>query len=308
MNLYKITVKPLSAYCSPLQSDTFFGAFCWSYLFGYGEDALHRLLCRCKEGSPDIIFSNAFPSGRLPMPAGFNEFTEDQARQTLKYKKQKQFSTIGLDDFNRLINGTKEVSFHASAEEPEAKLDLRWRNKVSRNTDKAEDTEGEDALFETEQYFAEGTFDIFIRSSFAEEVLEQVLPEMFRYGIGARRSVGKGSFCMEGGLELFDGFRLPQNPDGFVALSNFVPQRNDPTDGSYKAFVKYPKVSFVENGEDSPLKKPIIFLKAGGVFRDRPVKEFYGSCIDKIALKGGRISGEIVVGAYTIAVPCRIPY
>jgi len=308
MNIYKITIKPLSAYCSPLQSDTFFGAFCWSYLFGYGEAALQRLLCRYKEGSPDIIFSNAFPSGRLPMPVGMNECTEDQAGQALKYKKQKQFSTIPLDDFNKLINGIEEVSFNDLAEEPETKLNLRWRNKVSRDTDKTEDIEGEDVLFQTEQYFAEGTFDIFIRSSFSAEVLEQILPEMFRYGIGAQRSVGKGSFRMEGGAKLFDGFRPPQNPDGFVALSNFVPQRNDPTDGSYKALVKYPKVSFTENEEDSPLKKPIIFLRAGSVFRDHPVKEFYGSCVDKIALKGGRISGEIVVGAYTIAVPCRLTY
>jgi len=159
-----------------------------------------------------------------------------------------------------------------------------------------------------EQYFAEGAFDIYIYSDFDEMLLENVLTEMFSYGIGAQRSVGKGGFRIEGRVERFGGFQYPSNPDSFVALSNFVPARDDPTDGSYKAFVKYPKVSYTENTEDSPFKKPILFLRAGSIFRTKPVKEIYGSCVENIALKDGTVSDRIIIGAYTIAVPCCLGY
>lgn len=44
--------------------------------------------------------------------------------------------------------------------------------------------------------------------------------------------------------------------------------------------------------------------KAGSVFRDCPVRDYYGSCVKNVALKDGSVSEEIVIGAYTIAVPC----
>lgn len=89
MSLYKIKIKPVSSFCSPLQSDTFFGAFCWSYLYQYGEHVLKELIYHYKNGIPDIIFSNAFPSGTLPMPVGISEFKKSmiayaQSRKGIK--------------------------------------------------------------------------------------------------------------------------------------------------------------------------------------------------------------------------------
>lgn len=317
MNLYKITIKPVSSYCSPLQSDTFFGAFCWSYLYAYGEDALSRLICNYKSGNPDIIFSNAFPAGRLPMPAGVASSWKDSSIPATKQeryqkyiagKKQKQSATIPLQYFNKIINSdTKDTcSMEEQMTEPKTEVSMDWRNMVCRQTDTVENLDGASSLFETEQYFTEGSFDIYIYSVFDQNLLKNVLNDMFQFGIGAQRSVGKGAFEMEGGIEAFCGFQIPQEPNAFIALSNFVPHENDPTDGCYKAFVKYPKVSFTDSPGDSPFKKPLIFLKAGSVFKDHPVKKFYGSCIENIALKEGTISNEIVIGAYTIAVPCRL--
>lgn len=315
MNLYKITIRPISSYCSPLQSDTLFGAFCWGYLYGYGENALHELIDNYKSGVPDIIFSNAFPSGRLPIPVGLNESVKERmplATKQERYKKyiadknRKQASFISLDGFNDIINGHAETALKGdridsgSKEEPQSE----WRNMVSRETDTVENIDGASSLFEVEQYFAEGAFDVYIYSGFDGMFLKNILTGMFSYGIGAQRSVGKGGFRLEGGVELFQGFRCPLNPNSFVALSNFVPGRDDPTDGFYKAFVKYPKVSYTENPEDSPFKKPIIFLQAGSIFKAQPVKDIYGSCVENIALKDGTVSDRIIIGAYTIAIPC----
>ncbi len=315
MNLYKLTVKPISSYSSPLQSDTFFGAFCWSYLYGYGESALHRLICNYKNGNPDIIFSNAFPTGRLPLPIGIcdkmrgkkrADEKQERYQDYIEEKDLKRISTVSTDDFNRIINGDKRLSLNKNILEPKTKFVTEWRNIVNREKDVVENVDGASSLFETEQYYTESGYDIFVYTSFDRRVLKNVLSEMFYNGIGAQRSVGKGAFQITSEAEPFDGLQIPPDPDGFVALSNFIPQENDPVDGCYKAFVKYPKLSFVGSENDSPFKKPIIFLQAGSVFRDQPVRKFYGSCIENIALKNGNISEEIIVGAYTIAVPCRL--
>lgn len=113
MKLYKAVINPTSSFTSALQSDTFFGAFCWSYLYLYGEDALVQLINNYKKGSPDIIFSNAFSVNRLPMPFGISDSLAsthdntnvDPYKKYIEDKKLKDTSEISLDDFNLLING-----------------------------------------------------------------------------------------------------------------------------------------------------------------------------------------------------------
>lgn len=312
MKLYKITVSPVTSFCSPLQSDTFFGAFCWSYLYRYGEQALQELICHSKSGNPDIIFSNAFPSGRLPVPLEIGKSEKNTERLLTKQeryqkyvenKKKEHLSTVTLDDFNKMINGIPE--FSSDDAESEFKT-MSWRNMVSRESGTVEKIGENSNLFEVEEVFLKGDFDIYIYSTLEKDVLNHTLKDMFRFGIGAQRSVGKGIFQISKELELFDGFKIPQNPNAFVALSNFIPRKEDPTEGYYKTFVKYPKISYLSSENDSSFKKPLIFFKAGSVFFDQPIRNFYGSCVEKVALKDGKVSDEIVIGAYTIAVPCYV--
>lgn len=312
MDLYKITITPRTSFCSPLQSDTFFGAFCWSYLYRYGEGALQELIDHYKKGTPDIVFSNAFPSGRLPMPLGIDRLKgrqdkppskQERYQAYIENKKKEHLLNISLDDFNQIINGTAEI--FSDDKDTELKVTL-WRNMVNRASDTVGDIEGEGSLFETEEIYSTQAYDIYIYSTLEKDVLDSTLREMFRFGIGAQRSVGKGTFDVSGELEIFDGFHIPEKPNAFVALSNFIPRKGDPTKGYYKAFVKYPKVSYISSDDDSPFKKPLIFLEAGSVFFDQPVRAFYGLCMEKVALKGGSVSDQIVIGACTVAVPCHV--
>lgn len=312
MDLYKIVIRPVTSFCSPLQSDTLFGAFCWSYLYRYGNEALHEMLCHARAGNPDIIFSNAFPSGRLPMPIGAGSLREKQDMLTTKQercqgyinkKKRDLLSTITLDEFNAVLNGREPSYSYSDSTELRA---TSWRNMVSRESYTVESREGEGSLFEVEETYSMGDYDVYMYSALDRKVLSCTLTEMFRAGIGAQRSVGKGAFEVVGGLEIFEGFRVPGKANGFVALSNFVPKKEDPTEGYYRTLVKYPKVSYISSEEDSPFKKPLIFLEAGSVFYDQPVKPFYGSCVERVALKGGIVSDEIVIGAHTIAIPCYL--
>ena len=91
MCLYKITIKPISSFCSPLQSDTFFGAFCWSYLYNYGQDALEEIIYNYKTGKPDVIFSNAFPEGYLPAPVSLRDLKNSADQPLNKLEKYRNY-------------------------------------------------------------------------------------------------------------------------------------------------------------------------------------------------------------------------
>ena len=315
MNLYKITIKPITSFCSPLQSDTFFGAFCWSYLYRYGEPALKKLIFHYKAGRPDIIFSNAFPNGYLPMPLGLSTLRkgatdnllskQERYQAYIEKKRNEHISMITLDDFNQIINCQYPVCFSDTDTASEYKI-MSWRNMVSRESGTVENSDSESHLFEIDETFVSRNLDIYIFSTLEREILSHTLEDMFFLGIGAQRSVGKGAFQILSGPELFNDFKNPENSNAFVALSNFIPHKGDPIKGYYEAFVKYPKISYLSSKGDSPFKKPLIFIKAGSVFFDQPVMPFYGSCIENVALKNGKISDEIIIGAYTIAVPCYI--
>ena len=69
MASYKITWKPLSGFSTPLDSDSIFGHFCWAlnYLYEDEQKKLEEMLTEL-EKRPALIFSSAFPAGKLPKP------------------------------------------------------------------------------------------------------------------------------------------------------------------------------------------------------------------------------------------------
>lgn len=316
MELYKITICPVNSFCSPLQSDTFFGAFCWSYLHLYGEEKLKKLIQNYKTANPEIIFSNAFFKGFLPAPfSGIIKTGDENAslskqekyQKYIEKKKAENLAYLPLEKFNLTINGEYD-KIPSNCQEPmEEQKVMVWRNLVGRETGTVGSVDSGESLFEMEETFYSGEYDVYLYSSLDVKVLEETLEEMFFSGIGAKRSVGKGAFRITKRLEVFQEFQIPAEPNGFLALSNFIPGKEDPTEGYYQAFVKYPKLSESSSEGDSPFKKPLIFLNAGSVFYDNPVRNYYGSCIERIALKENKISDQIIVGAYTIAIPCILP-
>lgn len=68
MDILQITLKPLSAFGTPLAGDTLFGQLCWAARERLGEARLTRLLDGYTEGRPFLVVSDAFPLGWLPRP------------------------------------------------------------------------------------------------------------------------------------------------------------------------------------------------------------------------------------------------
>ena len=92
--LYKLTISPYSSFSYPIQSDTLFGAFCWSYKYLYGTEKLEEFLDICITQKPPIIFSNMFFENTLPIPLyTLNKIKNiDCGKDLQKYKKIKKLN------------------------------------------------------------------------------------------------------------------------------------------------------------------------------------------------------------------------
>lgn len=305
--LYKITIKPYSSFNSNLQSDTLFGAFCWSYKYLYGEAKLNEFLDLCLNKKPQVIFSNAFLKDTLPIPIKlldekfacdeFDSFSE-KVKKYNNHKKLKQYSLITKDCFLKVLK--KDYStLYESLVYDKIYNSTQIRNLVNRSNNTVTNIDDNPSLFVENDYFIDGSFDIYLLSELDFNVLENVINLMFKLGIGANKSSGKGGFYV---LEFKKEDKLNlklENANGFVSLSNFIPKQNDPTNGYYNLINKFPKLDREFSSSKTPFKKPVRMIKAGSCFYDDKIESYYGKCINNISL----LSENIVMNACTISVP-----
>lgn len=310
MVLYKANIIPKSAFSSPLQSDTFFGAFCWSYRYLYGEDALEKLLQKSVYEKPQIIFSNACPKDYLPLPMGiydterknFNTVLMAEAKKIYQEnKKYKKCTLVHKDAFKKIQNGIREGYLQFLADEQMVQAES-IHNMVGRADGTVGSAEGSGSLFVRNEFYTDGykSFDVYILSELDKNKICEVLLLMCELGIGAGKSSGKGHFEFVAINEETE-LRNCQNANGYMAISNFIPAADDPSDGWYKTFVKYGKLDREYAAGNFPFKKPLLYIQSGAVFKTSYPEPWYGSCITNAAAVKG-----VVINACTIAVPIYI--
>ncbi|MFZ6017245.1 MAG: hypothetical protein ACOYU0_06520 [Nitrospirota bacterium] len=127
---------------------------------------------------------------------------------------------------------------------------------------------------------------------------DRAVQRTFKCWLWKKKSIDKGQFSLEG-IEEFNDFDGLEGANGFVTLSNFCPEENDPTEGVYKTFVKYGKLGEEFTFCGNPFKKPLIMLKTGSVFKTNgKPKEFYGRMIEGVS----SVKPEVIHYGYAFAV------
>lgn len=314
MTHYQAVIAPEGPLASPLHSDTLFGAFCWSWLRCFGRESLEAdLIAPSLAGEPPVIFSNGFPHGALPLPMGcydsanrFETLT-DKAERCAAYqegKKLKSARFVEREGFDRIWAGNWS-GFTKYLVEEGGKEETTIHNMVSRDSSTVENLGGAGNLFGSVRRFFDPSqrFDCYILTSLKRDTLSTVLELMLSLGIGADKSSGCGLFRLDA-LEEEKSLPVPpKGANGFVALSNFLPARQDPTNGVWQLLPKYPKLDREFAESEAPFKKPLLFIKAGAVFRTEAPRPWYGRCLTGIAA----VDAPVTVNGCAIAVPICIP-
>jgi CRISPR-associated protein Csm4 len=305
MNTYRLKIKPQSSFLTPWQADTVFGSLCWIIAWRYGEEALTNFLQEYKSHNPVFVLSDGMPGDLLPAPSHLPYMlTKTENREDYeKGKKLKKVFWISAEKFESVRRG--HIQDDIFEDDKPFKNFTSLHSSISRVTGTTGD---EGSLFELQEYALEKslhTISLYlkIRDDWVEKVFS-LFNDLSLMGYGKKKSVGKGSFKIIGGLERFVTFESLEDSNGFVSLSNFVPSVNDPTEGYYKTMVKYGKLGGEFTFSENPFKKPLMMLIAGAVFKvNGTVRPFYGRMIEGLS----SIKPEVVHYGYAFPVPVYIP-
>jgi CRISPR-associated protein Csm4 len=281
MRLFKSTLTLHTASATHWQADTVFGHLCWSLLRRSGETTLAEFLSLYEEKTPPVLLSDGFPGDYLPRPLlpppvapAAGESKRQRIERLRLAKKLQQVELLTLDEFNRARMGQPvEPSLTQETLKESLHIHAMQKNQIDRVTNTAGSEAGE--LYNIVEYriprvtifwrIAEGYFD----------TVSEFLNDLQATGYGKRKSVGYGQ--VEGfTLKEFNGFTDVPEANGFVTLSRFVPEPDDPTDGYWNATVKYGKLGEELAVSGNPYKRPLVQLVPGSCFRDATPREWYG--------------------------------
>ncbi len=320
MLTYRVTLRPRSATLSPWQADTLFGHLCWLVLYREGEGALNDLLDRYRQGAPPLLFSNGFPEGCLPRPLLPSPGIPTEATKRARVRAMQEAKAgkgvrwVSPDEFDAFRRGER-VTLGPRPKLVIERTELKNQiNRLTFGTTPVEDGSAGGNLYDVNElaYVRVSGPEriglnvcVYVRAqdeAWAEKAREW-LEELSQGGYGAKKASGYGHFEVAG-WDPFASFDQPlPDANGFISLSNWVPARQDPSDGFYTTMVKYGKLGEELARSDNPFKFPLIMLAAGSSFRaQRPIRRWYGRLVQKVA----PLDERIVQYGYAFAVPARL--
>ena len=337
MKTYKLTIRPLTSFRTPLQSDTIFGHLMWALRYIEGEDALVQFLARYRDGDPPLLVSAGFPEGTLPVPVLRPEPKDPEEKKhnpanevvgAMLHKALEDDHYLPLPQWHQLAQNVSARTLKGLLNTARARLrELKKEERVYPITRTAVDritgSAREGRLFVADEtFYGPGRkFEIWHKLDEGGDELLERLTRWWRWiqrnGFGRRKSAGHGAFRIEGEGLVEAGAELPQvaNPNGFVTLSAWVPKTDDPANVTYRTRVKRGKLAEVL-ALPSPWKKPLLMLEPGAMARlpaGKSVREWYGGLVGDMHWPGKDVpDGErdvmkdIVQYGYAFPLPVHI--
>jgi CRISPR-associated protein Csm4 len=299
MRLYKVTLKLSSPYATDWQADTIWGQLCWALRFAYGEDELTDFITRYRDGEPPLLVSNGFPGDLLPRPILPEKPVKERSDFAI-VKKQKKVRWLTPDEFMKTLNSEESALSEKDGETESVTL----KNQINRligTTGGREADETTGRLFSFEQSHLDAVSIYLKVATDFVETSKELFQNLSRSGYGKRKTVGYGQFSVQS-FDEFAGFKSPQDADGFISLSNFVPAADDPTSGYWEILVKYGKLGEEYAITGNPHKKPLVMFKAGSCFYDSPCQEYYGRLVRGLS---SQYPGVVQYG-YALPVPLKL--
>lgn len=295
---YQITFEAKGPVVTPLHSDTLFGHVCWALRYLNGREALRSFLKAFDApGDYPFLISNGFPTGYLPKPAypllqgkafenvlvNASQDAKPDITSCQKALRKKQYIPISLFEKLQADLSSENVTrllideWVNEQSEPHGEHMLTTHNSINRVSNIVTDV-----FRQTEKFYRHSEFTVYVQTScFSEHDLKQIFGYIQETGFGRDKSTGKGHFKITVNAKPLPG---NANGNGFMVLSNYTPNKNDPTAGFYKLFTKYgrlggdfAKTSIQEEDYPNrtkqgmmPFKKPILMMEPGAIFSGKP--------------------------------------
>lgn len=267
MQTYRYTLRPLSAFGTPLAGDTLFGQLCWTLRHQLGNARLNELLQGYTSGQPFVVVSDAMPAGHVPLPSVPSSNWQQPANADRKVlKKKKWLPTAAL--------GTPFATWQASAQSDGEVAPRTERaqphNTINRQTGTT--GEGQFAPYAMPQIWFHPAmrFDLYVvldESRLTSAELSAALTYMGKVGFGRDASIGLGKF------ELVDSasattWTAVAAANTYLTLGPCAPQGQGfcPVRSTYQVATRFGRHGDAAVQSGQPFKRPVLLAKAGSVF------------------------------------------
>lgn len=308
LNLVRLRIEPLSGWRTPWHADTLTGMMATILARAHGAERLEAdLLEPWRRGEPPFVLADACPGDLLPSPACLVLWPWPEADR----KRVKRALWLTREQFTVLQQGRRPA---LSGEPPDPfQPSVRMRNTLDRQGGR---TGAPGSLYElpltslSKEYSHLSLYAGVMPDR--EPLLHDLLTLLSESGFGADAGAGFGQFRIAGGFEDASWLDQVTDPDGWVSLSAFQPDANDPTDGYWRSFVKYGKLG-PALGPGSVFKRPQLMLEAGACFQSQNGRRgWYGRLIPSEQLLPDSTRQTLLVEgkapvqpAFALAVPMR---
>ena len=286
MQTCRFTLRPLSAFGTPLAGDTLFGQLCWILRHQLGNARLNALLQGYTSGQPFAVVSDALPANHLPLPSVPSQLWQSSDPANRKVMKKKKWLPVSaLDtpfatwqscaasDDQVAEPWISEWAAHAkgrSAKGSSQTVRAQPHNTINRQTGTTGD--GQFAPYAMPQIWFHPAmrFDVYVvldeaRLSLVE--LTTALDTMGQTGFGCDASIGLGKFELMVAPLVLLWPRLAK-ANSYLTLGPSAPQGLGycPTRSTYQVATRFGRHGDTAVQSGQPFKRPVLLAKAGGVF------------------------------------------
>ena len=344
MELYQLTIKPLTPFGTPLKGDTIFGHLCWQVAYDSGllDGGLEPWIEKY-DTDPFVVCSSAFPllveeragvSIALPrpqLPAGLLEVASSDVKRStrmaarkkmkkkkwllvkedLKLKLQPDILLTDAELFNRHYAGLPDDLRRCFSAESEKKLflvDHQAHNSIDRLTGTTGSGDGF-APYSCENIaWSPGTelvvFCLINEDALDEDHLRTMVERIGQFGFGRDAATGLGRF------ELID-CELRELPTNDRANACFTLSPSVPEVDLYSHKYFLPFTRFGRHGDrlahsSNPFKAPVVMADEGAVFLPRERDVFFKPYLGRAIHDVSLVQPQAVVQGYSIYLPCEV--
>lgn len=307
MQTLKLSLRPRSAFGTPLAGDTLFGQICWALRLRRSEAGLTELLDGYTQGRPFAVLSDAFPAGLLPRPA----VPEARLGRTLDPKRRKEEKRrVWLPAASAHLPLTDWLGLALKQDESGSRpmTEVLTQNTINRLTG----TTGE-GLFAPRQveqivYAADTTLDVYVAldgTRLETAALREALEDIGASGYGRDASTGLGKFDV---LALEPHVWPRAGGTQAITLAPCAPQpeRLDANACFYQPLTRFGRHGNIAvHGEAGPFKRPILMLRTAALLtlRESGVPAFHGTGLGGTAQPISGVIPATVHQGYAPLVP-----
>lgn len=274
MQTYCYTLRPLSAFGTPLAGDTLFGQLCWTLRHQLGNARLNELLHDYTSGQPFTVVSDALPAGHVPLPHvpsdAWQESTTADALDRKALKMKKWLPLAALSKPFEQWHGSAQSDAQVAPESATPINRAQPHNAINRHTGTT--GEGQFAPYAMPQIWFHPAmrFDLYValdETCLSQAELCAALDYMGATGFGRDASIGLGKFERVGDVPPV-AFTATAGANSYLTLGPCAPQGLGycPVRSTYQVATRFGRHGDAAVQSGQPFKRPVLLAKAGGVF------------------------------------------